>query len=113
MENQEQEQVENGHSLFFRHSLKVDAYKRKRQWRKEALEALNILNDIKLEESATSEYNIQVFEALREKLRILKRIDPNKKIYHDTLVETTVIKYDCPMCLPTDDSVNGYELDNN
>ena len=55
MENQEQEQVENGHSLFFRHSLKVDAYKRKRQWRKEALEALNILNDKKLEESATSE----------------------------------------------------------
>jgi len=111
MENQEPKQAENGHFLFFRHSQKVDAYKRKRQWKKEALKALDILNDIKLDESATSEYNIQVYETLREKLKTLREIDPCRRINHDTLVETTVIKYNCPMCLPTDDSDYEYKSD--
>jgi hypothetical protein len=108
MENLEQEQG-NGHSLFFRHSSRVDIYKQRRLWRKEAFETLDLLNKIKLEEIATSEYNIQIYEAIREKLKTLKEIDPEKEIHHDTLVETTVIKYDCPMCLPTNDS--NYEPD--
>jgi hypothetical protein len=109
MENQEQEQS-NGHSLLFsRQSSGVNAYRHKRLWREKPLETLDLLNNIKLEETATSEHNIQVYEAIREKLRMLKMIDPEKKIHQDTLVETTVIKYDCPMCLPTDDS--DYELE--
>ena len=78
---------------------------------KKALEALDLLNHIKLEEMATSEHNIQVYEALRERLKMLKTIDPERKIHQDTLVETTVIKYDCPMCLPIDDSNYEIELD--
>ena len=111
MENQEQGQS-NGHSLFFsRHPSEANAYRRKRLWREKALETLDLLNHIKLEEIATSEHNIQVYEAIRERLKMLKMIDPERKIHQDTLVETTVIKYDCPMCLPTDDS--DYELEPN
>ena len=111
MENQEQGQS-NGHSLFFsRHPSEANAYRRKRLWREKALEALDLLNHIKLEEMATSEHNIQVYEAIREKLKMLRMIDPERKIHQDTLVETTVIKYDCPMCLPTEDSNYEIELD--
>jgi hypothetical protein len=42
---------------------------------------------------------------------MLKMIDPERKMHQDTLVETTVIKYDCPMCLPVDDSNYEIELD--
>ena len=111
MENQEQGQS-NGHSLLSsRHPSEANAYRRKRLWREKALEALDLLNHIKLEEMATSEHNIQVYEAIRERLKMLKTIDPERKIHQDTLVETTVIKYDCPMCLPTDDSNYEIELD--
>ena len=111
MENQEQEQS-NGHSLFFsRNPSEANVYRRKRLWRERALEALDLLNHIKLEEIATSEHNIQVYEAIRERLKMLKMIDPERKIHQDTLVETTVIKYDCPMCLPTEDSNYEIELD--
>jgi len=109
MENQERGQS-NGHSLLFsRHSSETNVYRRKRLWREKALEALDLLNHIKLEEVATSEHNIQVYEAIRERLKILKMIDPERKIHRDTLIETTVTKYDCPMCLPTDDS--NYEIE--
>ncbi len=111
MENQEQGQS-NGHSLLFsRHSSGANAYRHKRLWREKALETLDLLNHIKLEEIATSEHNIRIYEAIREKLKMLKRIDPERKIHQDTLVETTVIKYDCSMCLPADDS--DYELEPN
>jgi len=41
-----------------------------------------------------------------------QRIDPDKFINQDTMVQATVIKYDCPNCLPTDSIYRvDYEFD--
>ncbi len=106
------EEQNNGHSISFRSPSKTDIYKRRRLWRKGALETIEMLNNIKLEESTSSEHNVEVYEVIREKLKKLREIDPEKKIHQDTLVETTVIKYDCPMCLPVGDSDHELELVN-
>ena len=76
---------------------------------RKSFRSIRFIGPYKVREIATSEHNIQVYEAIRERLKMLKTIDPERKIHQDTLVETTVIKYDCPMCLPTDDS--NYEIE--
>ncbi len=59
-----------------------------------------MLNDIRPGESATSEHNTLKFDVLHTQIRKLKQIEPDRAIRQEIMVQSTVIKYDCPMCLP-------------
>ena len=84
----------------------------RRTWLKVAGEALDLLNLIDVTQPNTAADNTLVFGAIFDKVKQLKRIDPDKLVNQDTMVQATVIKYDCPNCLPTDHIyLADYELD--
>jgi hypothetical protein len=107
-----QEAPENGstlRSLRGSQASRVSKYKLKRQWQKIAAEALAKLNDIKTNEINTSEHNITVFNEIFIKIQELRRLDPEREINQYALAQAVITKYNCSLCLPTDDSDYEYE----
>ena len=107
-----QETIENGNTLRsvrVRQATKVSKYKLKRQWQKIAAEALARLNDVKTNEINTSEHNIAVFNEIFIKIQELRRLDPEREINQYALAQAVITKYNCSLCLPTDDSDYEYE----
>jgi hypothetical protein len=110
------EQALNGHAIVARRERHRNVLTLRRQWRRTAGEALDLLNQLDSQESAPSEHNMFIYECLFEKLKRLRQIEPKRMINQDTMVQATVIKYDCPMCLPDDnihDANYEYEPVNN
>ena len=106
------DQPPNGHAIIPRRERHLNVLRLRRQWRKAAGEALDLLNQLDPEESATSEHNMFIYECLFEKLKRLKQIEPERSINQYTMVQSTVTKYDCPNCLPTNSIYDvEYELD--
>ncbi len=107
-----QETLENGNtlrSLRISQSTKVSKYKLKRQWQKVAAEALAKLNNVKTDELNTSEHNMAVFNEIFTKVQELRRLDPEREINQYALAQAVITKYNCSLCLPTDDSDYEYE----
>ncbi len=107
-----QETHENGNilrSLRGGRATKASKYKLKRQWQKIAAEALAKLNDVKTNEINTSEHNITVFNEIFVKIQELRKLDPDREINQYALAQAVITKYDCSLCLPTDDSDYEYE----
>ena len=105
-------QAANGHAIINRPERHPNVFRLRKTWLKVAGEALDLLNLIDVAQSNTATDNTLVFEAIYDKVKQLKRIDPNKLVNQDTMVQATVIKYDCPNCLPTDHIyLADYELD--
>ncbi len=107
-----QDMPENGdtlRSLRGSRAIKVSKYKLKRQWQKIAAEALAKLNDIKTNEINTSEHNIAVFNEIFMKIQELRRLDPDREINQYALAQAVITKYNCSLCLPTDNSDYEYE----
>jgi hypothetical protein len=107
-----QETLENGNtlrSLRGSQTTKVSKHKLKRQWQKTAAKALAKLNDVKTTEINTSEHNIAVFNEIFIKIQELKRLDPEREINQYALAQAVITKYNCSLCLPTDDSDYEYE----
>ena len=105
-------QPANRHAIVTRPERHPNVFRLRRTWLKVAGEALDLLNLIDVAQSNTAADNTLVFEAIYDKVKQLKRIDPNKLVNQDTMVQATVIKYDCPNCLPTDNIyLADYELD--
>jgi hypothetical protein len=90
-------------------ATKVSKYKLKRQWQKIAAEALAKLNNVKTNEINTSEHNIAVFNEIFTKIQELRKLDPEKEINQYALAQAVITKYNCSLCLPTDDSDYEYE----
>ena len=106
------EQPINGHAIVTRPERHSNVFRLRRTWLKVAGEALDLLNLIDVTQPNTAADNTLVFGAIYDKVKRLKRIDPNKLVNQDTMVQATVIKYDCPKCLPTDNIyLADYELD--
>ena len=102
----------NGHAIVTRPERHSNVFRLRRTWLKVAGEALDLLNLIDATQPNTSANNALVFGAIYDKVKQLKRIDPDKLVNQDTMVQATVIKYDCPNCLPTDNIyLADYELD--
>ena len=107
-----QETLESGNtlrSLRVRQATKVSKHKLKRQWQKTAAEALAKLNDVKTNEINTSEHNIAVFNKISIKIQDLRKLDPEREINQYALAQAVITKYNCSLCLPTDDSDYEYE----
>jgi hypothetical protein len=107
-----QEISENGstlRALRSSYATKVNKYKLRRRWQKIAAEALAKLNDIKTNEINTSEHNLTVFNEIFMKIQELRRLDPEREINQYALAQAVITKYDCSLCLPTDDSDYEYE----
>ena len=106
------EQPVNGHAIAHRPERHPNVFRIRRAWLKVAGEALDLLNLIDTTQSSTAADNTLVYEAIYSKIKKLKRIDPDKFINQDTMVQATVIKYDSPNCLPTDSIYHvDYEFD--
>jgi len=106
------EQPINGHAIVTRPERHSNVFRLRRTWLKVAGEALDLLNLIDVTQPNTAADNTLVFGAIYDKVKQLKRIDPDKLVNQDTMVQATVIKYDCPKCLPTDNIyLADYELD--
>ena len=106
------EQPINGHAIITRPERHSNVFRLRRTWLKVAGEALDLLNLIDVTQPNTAADNTLVFGAIYDKVKQLKRIDPDKLVNQDTMVQATVIKYDCPKCLPTDNIyLADYELD--
>ncbi len=102
----------NGHAIVTRPERHLNVFRLRRTWLKVAKEALDLLNLIDVTQPNTAADNTLVFGAIYDKVKQLKRIDPDKLVNQDTMVQSTVIKYDCPNCLPTDNIyLANYELD--
>ena len=102
----------NGHAIVTRPERHSNVFRLRRTWLKVAGEALDLLNLIDVTQPNTAADNTLVFGAIYDKVKQLKRIDPDKLVNQDTMVQATVIKYDCPKCLPTDNIyLADYELD--
>ena len=102
----------NGHAIVTRPERHPNVFRLRRTWLKVAGEALDLLNLIDVTQPNTAADNTLVFGAIYDKVKQLKRIDPDKLVNQDTMVQATVIKYDCPNCLPTDHIyLADYELD--
>jgi len=105
-------QPANGHAIVTRPERHPNVFRLRRTWLKVAGEALDLLNLIDVTQPNTAADNTLVFGAIYDKVKQLKRIDPDKLVNQDTMVQATVIKYDCPNCLPTDNIyLADYELD--
>ncbi len=107
-----QESPEDKHtqkSLKDSRAVKVSKFKLKRKWQKVAAEALAKLNDVKIDEFNTSEHNTAVFNEIFLKVQELRSLDPEREINQYALAQAVVTKYNCSLCLPTDDSDYEYE----
>ena len=104
-----QETIKNGHTLRNSRAIKASKYKLKRNWHKIAAEALAKLNDIRTNEINTSEHNIAVFNEIFHKIQELRKLDPEREINQYALAQAVITKYNCSLCLPTDDSDYEYE----
>ncbi len=73
----EQEQLApNGYAIVARIERRNDPLK----LRKLAAEVLDILNDVRPEESAKTEHNTLIFDVLHAQIRRLKQIEPDRVI---------------------------------
>jgi hypothetical protein len=107
-----QEMPGNGNtlrSLRGNQATRASKYKLKRQWQKIAAEALAKLNNVKTNEINTSEHNIAVFNEIFVKIQELRKLDPEREINQYALAQAVITKYNCSLCLPTDDSDYEYE----
>jgi hypothetical protein len=105
-----QETIGNGHTLRGSRATKVSKFKLKRKWQKAAAEALAKLNEIKTDEINSSEHNVAVFNEIFQKIQELRKLDPQREINHQyALAQAVITKYNCSLCLPTDDSDYEYK----
>jgi hypothetical protein len=70
-------QPENGHAIVNRPERHLNVFRSRRTWLKVAAEALDLLNLIDVTQSNTAADNTLVFEAIYDKVKQLKRIDPD------------------------------------
>jgi hypothetical protein len=50
-----------------------------------------------------------VFNEIFIKIQELRRLDPEREINQYALAQAVITKYNCSLCLPTDDSDYEYE----
>ncbi len=67
----------NGHAIVNRPKRHPNVFRLRRSWLKVAGEALDLLNLIDVAQSNTAADNTLVFEAIYDKVKQLKRIDPD------------------------------------